>query len=353
MALYAFDGTGDAWDGKSEITPTQKTRHGKYFLSKKIVRGRYLTNIVLFYKYYSDSETKYYHRGVGTALNLINYLFGGIFGFGARGRAKSAFKKLQRSYASGDEDIDIVAYSRGAAIARLFAERIFKDYGKIKTKNGVVLKAPPKIRFMGLLDTVASFGNPFNDNEIFFSEAIYDNVAFAVHGMAIDVKKRGFGLDRARGKNVLEVWFRGSHSDIGGNSVLETDEGEVPNRLRTNITLNFLLKKAQAVGVPLNEIPAFEMDFTAPIGEDDSFFDKEVEESRAIHNDDVIHYSVFQCGVSPLLDACNVALPDPELAVIEEEHNEAELSEQRIVQLTPELIERYPNTQKIYEKLYS
>ena len=57
MALYAFDGTGDAWDQKSPITPTAKTNN-----------DRYLTNVVFFYKEYVESGLRgEYFPGVGSS----------------------------------------------------------------------------------------------------------------------------------------------------------------------------------------------------------------------------------------------------------------------------------------------
>ncbi len=90
------------------------------------------------------------------------------------------------------------------------------------------------------MDTVASFGNPFNENEVFFQPTLPFTVSQAVHAMAYDLNRRGFGLDRVFGNQVLEVWFRGGHGDIGGNVEVGINK---PNRSRTNIVLNFLQKK--------------------------------------------------------------------------------------------------------------
>jgi uncharacterized protein (DUF2235 family) len=127
--------------------------------------------------------------------------------------------------------IDIIGYSRGAAIARMFADKTARDFSKLGVEQ------PPLIRFVGLFDTVASFGNPLNDNEICFQHNLPWTVKNAYHAMSLDLHRSRFGLDRVFGNHVLEVWFRGGHGDVGGNSSLA--DKTTPNRLRTNISLNF------------------------------------------------------------------------------------------------------------------
>jgi len=215
MALYAFDGTGDKWEEDTPITDTQRTK-----------KDRFLTNVVMFLKYYREENPNkdHYFSGVGTNGALIGFALGGAFGLGAWGRVNKAFKILKSEYSKGDEEIVIVGYSRGAAIARLFADKIYRSYNKIIDKEGNPLRSRPKIKFIGLFDTVASFGNPLNDYEWMFKERIPNNVQRTVHAMSLDERSDGFGLDRAYGRNILEVWFRGGHGDIGGNAKI-TIEG--------------------------------------------------------------------------------------------------------------------------------
>ena len=338
MALYAFDGTGDRWDQKSQITPTAKTQN-----------GRYLTNVVLFYKEYVESGMHAeYFPGVGSSISIFDRVFGGAFGIGALGLVGNAFRKLKEHYKRGDKVIDIIGYSRGAAIARVFADKTFRDYKKLVDENGQQLTEPPEIRFIGLFDTVASFGNPFNDNELFFQERIPRSAKNAFHTMSLDLRKKGFGLDRAYGENVLEVWFRGGHGDIGGNSKLKNGD---PNRNRTNIALIFMLKKAIAADIDLKvDFKDYPMDIEAPIDIDGNNWDNDT--SRQYRKHDVFHYSFFDAeGKEITFNGC-VMLSERSKLVIEEIKNEPQLSEQRLLQLTPELLEKYPDTQSIYNKLY-
>ena len=341
MALYAFDGTGDRWDKKSPITPTAKTK-----------KGRYLTNVVFFYKEYVGSGLHAeYFPGVGSSISILDRVLGGAFGFGALGIANRAFGKLKANFRKGDNVIDIVGYSRGAAIARVFADKTYSDYKKLVDKNGKRLTEPPEIRFLGLFDTVASFGiNPFNDNEIIFQEHLPRTVINAFHAMSLDLNRSGFGLDRAYGENVLEVWFRGGHGDIGGNAALENE----PNRSRTNITLNFMLKKAIAAKVELKEENFdYPMNIKAPIVIKNNRSSGN-DPSRQYRKHDVFHYSFFdEEGNEIKLEDVVITLPERNKLVIEELSNESQLSEQRLLQLTPEMAAKFPDTQSIYELLHN
>ncbi|WP_310426740.1 DUF2235 domain-containing protein, partial [Chamaesiphon sp. VAR_48_metabat_135_sub] len=223
---------------------------------------------------------------------------------------------------------------------------------------------PPKIRFIGLFDTVASFGNPLNDNELFFKKDLPSNVENAFHAMSLDLNAPGFGLDRVYGENVLEVWFRGGHGDIGGNSSF----GNRPNRDRTNITLNFMLQKAKAAGVELRDdlmlpnnaldrpLLTYPIDLLAPI-EVSGVPGGDI--SRQHRKYDIFHYSLFddrgnerdlENGVKNSVIPLN--LPQRDRLVIEELVNESQISRQQLLQLTPDLIGKFPDTQSLYDWLY-
>jgi hypothetical protein len=52
-------------------------------------------------------------------------------------------------------------------------------------------------------------------------------------------------------------------------------------------------------------------------------------------------------------DAIGEPLPRRHEAVVEEVHNEVEVSEQRLLQLTQKLSANFPETQTIYDVLYA
>lgn len=387
MALYAFDGTGDRWSPGTrwnlkdlrKLNDVQKDKLLDTITPEvKTDKGRYLTNVVFIYKEYvrAGGHAEYF-PGVGSGAwfetqtgKTLDFIFGGAFGIGSLGIVNQAFDKLKKNFKEGDYDIDIIGYSRGAAIARMFADKIFKDYSHLVGKKGRPLSnkkaqpiidengklnSAPLIRFVGLYDTVASFGNPFDENELSFQHVLPMTVENTFHAMSVDLRRLGFGLDRAYGENVLEVWFRGGHGDVGGNSALSSGK---PNRGRTNITLNFMLKKAKAVGIDLNfnELD-YPIDIEAPIRVDDNFLDKRMKKdlSRQERKYDVFHHSFFnENGQEIQVEGGRVFDPplDRNKLVIEEEINESEISDQRLLQLTPELAKKFPNNQSIYDLLH-
>lgn len=319
MALYAFDGTGDNWDTapkRGESIETQTKAFEQVKLQEPLANDRFATNVVLFAKEYNQAKVGRveYFPGVGSGTRVdrslrrsADFIFGGAFGWGAKAILQEAEEALRNNVANGDSIIDIIAYSRGAAIARIFVDKISAD----PTKYGFT--QPPKIRFLGLFDTVASFGNPLGDRELLpdllFQESLPDNVENAFHAMSRDLHRIGFGLDRAYGKNLLEVWFRGGHGDIGGNSKIRQRAGSKKtsqqskkykaNRERTNITLKFMLRKAIAVGIKLSE-PEHATDSKSPVVFDRAvtlnpldFGESGADPSRQHTNTDIFHYTFF------------------------------------------------------------
>ena len=220
MALYAFNGT---WN--SEKTEDLATDAVEYDNN---------TNVVKFRDAYEGSA--FYINGVGTRLGRFGRFFGGAFGIGGRSRLHEARQALQRNLARGDRDVDIIGFSRGAALAASFARRVHKDHG-----------SDLPIRFVGLWDLVASFGIPFSLGPLKFQEYnigyrfdVPASVRHYYHALALDERRQSFRPTRLTGAH--EVWFRGAHSDVGGGN----------GNLGLNcIALCWMLRKAAASGVPI------------------------------------------------------------------------------------------------------
>jgi uncharacterized protein (DUF2235 family) len=136
MALYAFNGTWNSDKTDDVATPENE--------------GARNTNVVLFRNAHG-APAPYYSNGVGTRIGAVGKIFGGAFGVGGQQRLSEALAHLQRRFNSGDRDIDIVGFSRGAALALAFANRVAKQ---MRDDRG----RPPRIRFLGLFDVVGSFG---------------------------------------------------------------------------------------------------------------------------------------------------------------------------------------------------
>ena len=168
MALYAFDGTWDEWD------PTRS-------LSNDDIARETVTNVVIMCQAYERAGGFVsYAAGVGTRLGILGDVAGGVLGIGASRRVREQMRRLRNRYAT-DPIIDVVGYSRGAATARMFLDEIAEDFDTIRDANGQPLTAPPPVRFVGLFDTVASFGIPLGNIEWFFQPKLPANVQAAFH----------------------------------------------------------------------------------------------------------------------------------------------------------------------------
>ncbi|MEM7044462.1 MAG: DUF2235 domain-containing protein [Pseudomonadota bacterium] len=247
MALYAFDGT---WNIDEDDDAKD-------------------TNVVRFKELYAGANVDYL-TGVGTRFGAIGRVLGGALGVGGRSRIDQMYDDLSENWEDGDRDIDIIGYSRGAALAVHFANKISEE--GLKLKDGSVVH--PEIRFLGLWDVVGSFGLSF-DTLIDFQDINLgwniDKVAGSVlncfHAMALDERRETFDLTRLdpenRLPNVKEVWFRGVHGDIGGGN---------NNPERSNIAFRWMLDCARSCGVPINGAMAkkekySKIDLKAPVSE--------------------------------------------------------------------------------------
>jgi len=131
MALYAFDGTGNVDEDLPELD----------------------TNVIRFKELYAGVDVEYL-EGVGTRWKAVGKVLGGLFGMGGRTRIDEMYDDLCENWSEGDRDIDIIGFSRGAALALHFANKVADDGVKLESGES----APATIRFLGLWDVVGSFG---------------------------------------------------------------------------------------------------------------------------------------------------------------------------------------------------
>ena len=247
MALYAFDGTGQR-DDSPEAEDVRDTNVARFFFA-------YRPND---FDVPVDDRRNHYQRGVGSA-GLLRKVLGTVTGFGGRTFVRRALDKLNDNIERGDTTTDVVGFSRGAALALDFVNEIAK--GKAKLADGSI----PKVRFLGLFDCVPSFGVAIIPLNIGWDLDLPANVEKCFHALALDERRGNFHLHRPkvlgerRAGCLTEVWFRGVHSDIGGNG-----EKEDPPRGLASIALNWMFVNAQACGlqfdpqlVALNKAKAF------------------------------------------------------------------------------------------------
>ena len=262
MALYAFDGT---WNG-DEADEAKETNVRKFCLCLP------------------PDMNVFYLEGVGTRLGFIGKLLGGAMGAGGRFRIHDAMEKLRQFVAEGDRTVDIIGFSRGAALALHFANQVQEE------------QPGAEVRFLGLWDTVASFGLPGNDLNIGWHLTLPDNVKKCYHAMALDERRGNFPLTRVEprkggtlGDRLQEVWFRGVHSDVGGGKCAGL----------SNIALCWMLRRAKEAGLSVVEAKLQEhaalCDANAPISKN---FDPVKDRQRTINSGDLVHESVKTRGQS-------------------------------------------------------
>ena len=215
----------------------------------------------------------FYHDGVGNDPDLLKHLLGGAIGIGLRKIVQQCYQKIAENYLPGDE-IYILGFSRGAYAARALAgligasgiqrtadtnvfdavwnnfrvapdvregkkaansgdQKVIDAFNKAAAQN--TIDASPRIRCVGVFDTVGSYGVPagiglaaigryftlaflgFHDTEI------GDHVDIGLHAVAVDERRRPFvptfwTAPKAQPPrtHVEQTWFAGVHCNIGG-----------------------------------------------------------------------------------------------------------------------------------------
>jgi RHS repeat-associated protein len=281
LILFAFDGTGNTND--------------EQWLN---ANDSSLSNIWQFRQLYDDGNWRYV-SGVGTVHNDQQYgnivpkdyskgtLLGVIPGvtyeeadMGGNYSGPARIERMIRYFNDESElaedddmamEVDIIGFSRGAAQARDFANRIVAStvngyYSYKVMVNGQTQTRCQKVnfRFMGLFDTVLST----NRSDHTYNLRIPDNFTYVAQAVALN-EYRGKTLSRKLpdskgafplesimqspsrlipkdGKTRIELGFIGAHADIGGGF------GGNENDL-AQVALNWMLQQAKTAGVKMLE----------------------------------------------------------------------------------------------------
>jgi RHS repeat-associated protein len=216
------------------------------------------TNVLILHDGYSGLA--YYYPGVGSRFGTR--ALGGLTGAGARNRLEAAYRDFIQAVDLGDRYVDIVGFSRGAALAREFAnllnERGYDPSfgGKLKNKLTADRKNPPGecefvIRFVGLFDTVGSFGVPGNDINIGIRMDLPGVVVNAAQATAQDERRFLFPLTPLGAREGFdEIGFPGDHSDIGRGHGKDTND-------LSRAPLEFIWSRGRSAGVPFGPLPIY------------------------------------------------------------------------------------------------
>ncbi|AOY89144.1 hypothetical protein BKP64_13750 [Marinobacter salinus] len=227
----------------------------------------------------------FYDWGIGSYHNAV---IGGVTGQGIHKNIMDAYRYIVQNYEPGSE-LYFFGFSRGAYTVRSLCGLInncgilqrpdarliqkafdhYKKAGKDYAPSGAESlrfraehsHESREIRFVGAWDTVGALGVPFSllglfdRKDEFYDTKLGSNVRIARHALAIDERREDFEptlwLPR-KGLNLKQVWFAGSHSDIGGGYPAD-DNG----LLASDIALEWMVSEAVAAGLDIEpHLPA-------------------------------------------------------------------------------------------------
>jgi uncharacterized protein (DUF2235 family) len=245
------------------------------------------TNVVRLYELLDlgdpESQVAFYDPGVGTfgskgALTPIarwfTKLLGLTFGYGLRTNLAEAYTYLMQTYRPGDR-VYVFGFSRGAYTARAlcgmvhragllrpgaenlvpYAVKVYarskrewdeEDWQQIDKFAEVfsIEGGSLPIHFVGIWDSVKAAG-VLRWNLKWPYTRWLSNVGIVCHAVSIDERRRPYReyLVQVRGDRpeVREVWFTGTHSDVGGS--FDDD------RRLGDITMKWIAEQAVAAGL--------------------------------------------------------------------------------------------------------
>lgn len=209
-----------------------------------------VTNVVHIARAASDGGEEHvvYVPGVGTG-GAFDALWGGLTGAGLKDRVLEAYQRAQEQIrqlrkVGREPRLFLFGFSRGAYTARslagmltkvgveLEAEEAFRAYkGRIEPE-GVT---PLDIHFLGVWNTVGALGIPLPISRrfidilrlryVFQDTKLSPRVQHAFQALAIDELRGPFRpcvwetSDATPNQVIEQVWFAGSHSNVGGGYV--------------------------------------------------------------------------------------------------------------------------------------
>ena len=212
--------------------------------------GEHNTNVVRLYQavVQDANQVAFYDPGVGTfsflgreAGRRVGILLGKAFGAGLQQNVEDAYRYLMDHYEDRDR-IFLFGFSRGAYTVRALAGMLH-ECGLLRKGSNNLVPYASKIynggdkkgiacgfkktysrecepHFIGVWDTVGSLGWFTRKKE--FNVRLNGVVDHCYHALAIDERRRQFkeicwdeGKKR-QGQTIEQVWFPGSHSDVGG-----------------------------------------------------------------------------------------------------------------------------------------
>ena len=229
------------------------------------------------------AQQVFYDWGLGSYHDVIS---AGISGKGLHKNIMDCYRYLIQNY-SLDDEIFLFGFSRGAytvrclcglinncgILQRTYANRVqqafnlYQKSGKAYAPQGdkaiafrqAYAYAPNasqdsrQVAFVGVWDTVGALGIPLSflglleQRDEFSDTKLGDNVTVARHALAIDEPRADFEPTLwlpQQGQNLQQVWFAGSHADVGGGYPLDKNGASA-----AHIPLQWMINEAQQQGL--------------------------------------------------------------------------------------------------------
>lgn len=253
------------------------------------------TNVWRLYRaldLHSGDQLAKYDDGVGSQEFLLLKIIGGAFGWGLKRNVIELYKFLCRNYQESDK-IYLFGFSRGAFTVRVLAGLIekcglitgqtseselhkkardnysvyrnsfrgrrwwrFRVPAKICARRQEHSTFRPRIKFIGVWDTVDAYGLPVDeladlwDTFIFPvrfpDQKLWEGVSKACHALSIDDERLTFHpvlwdeQNESDPDRIEQVWFSGVHADVGGG---------YPREALSLVSLDWMISKAEVSGL--------------------------------------------------------------------------------------------------------
>ncbi len=219
----------------------------------------------------------FYDWGIGSYYARVR---GGITGLGIHKNIMDSYRYIVQNYTPGSR-IYLFGFSRGAYTVRSVCglinncgilkrpdarliQKAFRHYkrkgeayrpaGEASLKFRKQHSHPSReVHFVGAWDTVGALGVPFsvlglfNSDDEFYDTKLGDNVRVARHAMAIDERREDFEptlWPPRNGLDLRQVWFAGSHGDVGGGYAAGRNEP-----LASDVPLKWMLDESAGAGL--------------------------------------------------------------------------------------------------------
>ncbi|MGB6691856.1 MAG: DUF2235 domain-containing protein [Terracidiphilus sp.] len=252
--IFCADGT---WDGSSSGTNVYK-----FFNAVATI---------------SDQVTLY-DDGLGPNAIPIEKLTGDAVGDQLFKKVRDGYTRIAHTYQQGDQ-LFLFGFSRGAYTARSVAGMIavcglpggdfedsfvataFQAYRNMEERSQLLSTLSKqtlfslKVTMLGVWETVGSLGIPAHlsgdpaRNLGFLDTSLHPAILNAYQALAIDERRQQYvptlwSVSPAPGQIVEQVWFAGTHADVGGGAEVGTGASAL-----SDIPLAWMIAKADALGV--------------------------------------------------------------------------------------------------------